>query len=175
MEDRVFLGQGMQGVGDGCKIFYILPVIPGETKERVDFGGGFGRRNLLDGREEHWVWQEAFLCDPVSQITDLFGGEGAFLCPQLKVSVPQSLEDLMEPSEMFLPGGLKDDNVVQIKEPCFPVEAREDATHEAGEGSGSVAETKWDLVDFVQLQTASTKRCFLLIPLHDWDLPVPTL
>ena len=75
---------------------------------------------------------------------------------------------------MFLPGGGKDDNVVQIKEARFPVEAREDAIHEAGEGSGSVAETKWDLVELVQLPTASTKRCFLLIPLHDWDLPVPT-
>ena len=75
---------------------------------------------------------------------------------------------------MFLPDG-KDHNVVQIKEARFPVEAREDAIHEAGGGSGSVAETKWDLVEFVQLPTASTKRCFLLIPLHDWDLPVPTL
>ena len=66
---------------------------------------------------------------------------------------------------MFLPCGGKDDDVVQIKQARFPVEAREDATHEAGEGSRSVAETKWDLVEFVQLPTASTKRCLLLIPL----------
>ena len=55
------------------------------------------------------------------------------------------------------------------------MEAKEDAIHEAGEGSRSVAEIKWDLVKLVQLPTASTKRCFLLIPLHDRDLPVPTL
>ena len=35
-----------------AKFFYISPVIPGKTKERADFGGGFGRQNLLDGREE---------------------------------------------------------------------------------------------------------------------------
>ena len=59
--------------------------------------------------------REAFFRDPVAQITDLFGGERAFLGPQLKVSVPQALKDLLEPSEMFLPGGGKDDNIVQIK------------------------------------------------------------
>ena len=52
VENHIFLGQGMQGAGDGCKILYILPVIPGETKERADFGGGFGRWNLLDDYEE---------------------------------------------------------------------------------------------------------------------------
>ena len=112
VEDRVFPGQSMQGTGDGCKIFHISPVIPCETKERVDFGGGFGRRDLLDGREERRVWQEAFFRDPVAQITDLFSGEGAFLGPQLKVIVPQSLKDLLKPSEIFLPGGGKDDNIV---------------------------------------------------------------
>ena len=89
--------------------------------------------------------------------------------------MPQSLEDLTEPSEMFLPCGGEDNNVVKIKEARFPVETREDAIHEAGEGSGSIAETKWDLVKSVQLPTASTKRCFLLIPLHDRGLLVPTL
>ena len=74
---------------------------------------------------------------------------------------------------MFLPCGGKDDNFVKIKEARFPVETREDAIHEAEEGSRSIAETKWDLVELVQLPTAGTKRCFLLIPLHDRDLPVP--
>ena len=50
---------------------------------------------------------------------------------------------------MFLPRGGKDDDVVQIKQARFPMEAREDAIHEAGEGSRSAAETKWDLVEFV--------------------------
>ena len=52
VEDRVFPGQSMQGTGDGCKIFHISPVIPCETKERADFGGGFGRQDLPDGHEE---------------------------------------------------------------------------------------------------------------------------
>ena len=56
---------------------------------------------------------------------------------------------------MFLPCGGKDNNVVKIKEALFPVETREDAIHEAGEGSGSVAETKWDLVELVQLSTGN--------------------
>ena len=55
------------------------------------------------------------------------------------------------------------------------MEAREDAIHEAGEGGRSVAETKWGLVKLVQLPTAIMKCCLLLIPLHDRDLPVPTL
>ena len=112
VEDRVFPGQSIQGTGDGCEIFHISLVIPCETKERADFGGDFGRRNLSDGREERRVWQEAFFREPVAQITDLFGSKGAFLGPQLKVSVPQSLKDLPEPSEMFLPCRGKDDNIV---------------------------------------------------------------
>ena len=36
-------------------------------------------------------------------------------------------------------------------------------------------QTKWDLVELVLLPTASTKRCLLLIPLRNRDLPVPTL
>ena len=76
---------------------------------------------------------------------------------------------------MFLSRGGKDDDVVQIKQARFPVEAREEAIHEAREGSRSVAETKCDLVELVKLPTASTKRCLLLIPLHDQDLSVPTL
>ena len=52
VEDRVCLGQGMHGTGDGCKIFHISPVIPCETKERADLGGSFGRRDLPDGRKK---------------------------------------------------------------------------------------------------------------------------
>ena len=56
MEDRVLPGQRMQRAGDCCKIFHITPVIPGKTQEGADFSGGFGRRNLPDGREERWIW-----------------------------------------------------------------------------------------------------------------------
>ena len=44
VEDLVFPGQSMQGTCDGCEVFHIPPVVAGETKERADFGGGFGRR-----------------------------------------------------------------------------------------------------------------------------------
>ena len=54
--DRIFPGQSMQGAGDGCEILHISPVIPCKTKERADFSGGFGRWNLLNGREERRVW-----------------------------------------------------------------------------------------------------------------------
>ena len=56
VEDLVFPGQSMQGGGDSCEVFHISPVIPCETKERADFGGGFGQRDLPDGAEERRVW-----------------------------------------------------------------------------------------------------------------------
>ena len=124
MEDRIFPGQSMQGTCDSREVLYISLVVTGETKERADFGGGFGRRNLPDSREERRVWQEALFCDPVTQVADLFCGKSAFLSPQLKVSVPESLKNLSKPSEMFLPCGGKDDDVVQVKQARFPVEAR---------------------------------------------------
>ena len=55
------------------------------------------------------------------------------------------------------------------------MEAGEDAIHEAGEGSGSIAEAEGDLVEFKELSPTYTERCLLLIPLHDRDLPVSTL
>ena len=83
MEDHVFPDQGMQGTGDGCEILHIQLEIPGETKERADFGGGFGRRDLPNGCEECRVGEEEFLGDPVTQVADLFSGECTFLGPQL--------------------------------------------------------------------------------------------
>ena len=175
MEDRIFPGQSMQGTCDDCEVFHISPVVTGETKERADIGGCFGRWDFPNSREERRVWQEALFRDLVTHVTDLFCSESTFLDPQLEVSVPELLKDLSEPSEMLLPCGGEDNDVVQVKQARFPVEAGEDAIHEAGEGSRSVAETKRDLVKFVQLPTASTKRCLLLIPLHNRDLPIPTL
>ena len=49
MEDRVFLGQGMQRTGDGCKIYDIPTVIAGKTQKRADFCGVFGRMDFSDG------------------------------------------------------------------------------------------------------------------------------
>ena len=55
------------------------------------------------------------------------------------------------------------------------MEAREDAIHEAREGGGSVAKTKWDLIELVQLPTAGTKGSLFLISLLDRNLPIATL
>ena len=112
MEDRILPGQSMQGTCDGCDVLHISSVVTGETKEGADFGGCFGRRNFPNSREERQVWQEAFFRDPVTQVTDFFCGESTFLGPQLEVSVPESLKDLSKPSEMFLPCGGEDDDVV---------------------------------------------------------------
>ena len=79
MKDLILPSQRMQLAGDCCEILHIMPVIPGKTQEGADFSGGFGRRNLPDGCKEHWIRQEALFCGPVPQITDLLGGESAFL------------------------------------------------------------------------------------------------
>ena len=54
-EDRVLPGQGMQLSGDGCEIFYVTPVVPGETQKGADFRGVFGRADLPDGGEQRGV------------------------------------------------------------------------------------------------------------------------
>ena len=51
----------------------------------------------------------------MAQIADLLGGESAFRGPQLELSVPKSLEDLAEPSEVLLLGGGEHYNIVEIK------------------------------------------------------------
>ena len=70
MEDRILPGQCMQWPGNR-EILHVAPVIPGKTQEGANFSGGFGRRNLPDGREERWIRQEALFHDPVPQIADL--------------------------------------------------------------------------------------------------------
>ena len=55
------------------------------------------------------------------------------------------------------------------------MEAGEDEIHEAREGGRCVAKTEGDLVEFVQLATAGTKRCLCFITLSDGHLPVPAL
>ena len=52
------------------------------------------------------------------------------------------------------------------------METGEDAIHESGEGGGSVAEAKRDLVELKELAAAGTEGRFLLVPLLDRDLPV---
>ena len=175
MEDRILPGQSVQRTCNGGEVFYISLVVTGKTEEGADFGSRFGRWNFPNGYQERRVGQEAFFRDPVSQVADLFRVKCALFGPQLEVGVPESLKDLPEPSDVFLPGGGKDDNIVQVKQARLQVETREDAIHEAREGGGSVAKTKLDLIKFVQLPTAGTKGGLFFISLLDWNLPVATL
>ena len=55
------------------------------------------------------------------------------------------------------------------------MEAGQDAVHEPGECSRSVAEAKWNLVEFKQLAAAGAEGRLLLVPFLDRDLPVSTL
>ena len=175
MKDRILPGQCMQWVGDSRKILNITPVIPGKTQEGADFSGGFRRWNLPNGHKERWIRHEALLCYPVPQVTDLLGGESTFFGAEFQLVVSQPLEDLVKTGQVFLPCGGEHDDVIEVEEARFPMETREDAVHEEGEGGGGVAEAKWNLIKFVQLAAASTKRRFLLVLLHDRDLPVSTL
>ena len=89
--------------------------------------------------------------------------------------MPQSLEDLAEPSEVFFPKWKKDNNVVEVKEARLPVEAGQDSIHEAGKGGRRVAETKGNLVELKQLPAAGSKRSFLLVLFCIRHLPISTL
>ena len=60
----------------------------------------------------------------------------------------KTLEDLSKAGEVLFPGGGEDDDVVQVEEAGFLVEASQDVVHEPGERSGSVAEAKRNLVKF---------------------------
>ena len=130
------------------------------------------RWNLPDGCQERGIRQEALLSDPVAQVVDLLCGS-AFFSPQLEIGMPESLKDLAKSSEMLLPCGGEDDDIVKVKQARLPVEAGEDAIHEAREGGRSVAKTEWNLVKFVQLSTASTKGSLCFITLCDRHLPIP--
>ena len=111
----------------------------------------------------------------MTQVTDLFGSEGELRGPQFEFGVPQSLEDLAEPGEVFFPSGRKDNDVAEIKEACLPMEAGQDSIHEAGKCGRCIAETKGDLVELKQLPAAGSKRSLLLVLLRNRHLPISTL
>ena len=87
----------------------------------------------------------------------------------------KTLEDLSEAVEVLIPGGGEDDDVIQVEEAGFPVEAGQDTVHEPGERSESIAEAKGNLVKFKQLAAAGAEGRLLFIPFLDRDLPVSTL
>ena len=85
----------------------------------------------------------------MTEVADFLGCKGAFFGTEFELCVAETLEDLSKAGEVLLPGGGEDDDVVQVEEAAFPVEASQDAIHESGERSGNVAEAKRDLVKFV--------------------------
>ena len=80
------------------------------------------------------------------EVADLPGCEGTLVGTELEFCVSETLEDLAEVVEVLLPGSCEDDDDVQVEEAGFPVETGEDAVHESGEGGGSIAEAKGNLV-----------------------------
>ena len=65
---------------------------------------------------------------------------------------------------MLFPCGGEHDDIIEIEEARFPVKTGEDAIHEAGEGGGSIAEAKRNLVRLEELATASTESCLFPCP-----------
>ena len=78
----------------------------------------------------------------MAEVADLPGCEGTFVGTKFEFCVSETLEDLAEAVEVLLPGSGEDDDVVQVKEACFPVETSEDSVHESGEGGGALQRPK---------------------------------
>ena len=85
----------------------------------------------------------------MTEVADFFGCKSAFFGTEFELCVAETLEDLSKAGEVVLSSGGEDDDVVQVEEAGFPVEAGQDAIHESGERSGSIAEAKRDLVELI--------------------------
>ena len=82
----------------------------------------------------------------MAEVTDFFCHKSAFFGAEFELCGAKTLEDLSKAGEVLFPGGGEDDVIIQLEEADFPVEASQDAVHEPGERSGSVAEAKRNLV-----------------------------
>ena len=49
MEDRVLPGQGVKWSGNGCEVFDVALVVPGETQKGANFCGVLGWADFPDG------------------------------------------------------------------------------------------------------------------------------
>ena len=76
--------------------------------------------------------------------------------------MPEPLKDLAKSSEMFLPSGGEDDYIVEVEQACLPVEAGEDAIHEAREGGRSVAKSMGALLNSYSCPLLVRKAVFAL-------------
>ena len=87
----------------------------------------------------------------MTEVADFFGCKSALFGTEFELCVAKTLEDLSKADEVLFPGGGEDDDVVQVKEAGIPRGGgggSQDAVHESGELSVSVAEAKRDLIEF---------------------------
>ena len=84
----------------------------------------------------------------MTEVADFFGHKSAHFGAEFKLCVAKTLEDFSKAGEVLFPVGGEDDDVVQVEEAGFPLEASQDTVHEPGERSGSIAEAKRNLIEF---------------------------
>ena len=84
----------------------------------------------------------------MTEIADFFGHKSALFGAEFELCVAETLEDLSKAGEVLFQGGSEDDDVIQVEEASFPVEAGQDTVHESGERGRSIAEAKTDLIEF---------------------------
>ena len=60
----------------------------------------------------------------MAEVADFLCCESAFFGAKFEQCVAKTLEDLAEAGEVLFPGGGEDDDVIQVEEAGFPVEAR---------------------------------------------------
>ena len=84
----------------------------------------------------------------MTKVADFLAAKVHFSAPSLSCEWRRHSKTCRRRGEVLFPGGGEDDDVVQVEEASFPVEACQEAVHESGERSGSVAEAKRDLIEF---------------------------
>ena len=58
----------------------------------------------------------------MAEVADLPGCEGTFVGAELELCLSETLKDLEEAVEVFLPGSGEGNDVIQVEEASFPVE-----------------------------------------------------
>ena len=82
----------------------------------------------------------------MAEVADFFCLESAFFGAEFELCMAKPFEDLSEAGKVLFPGGGEDDDIIQVEEAGFLMEASQDMVHEPGERSGSAAEAKRNLI-----------------------------
>ena len=101
MKDRVLQGQGVKWSGDGCEVFDVASVVPGETQKGANFRDVLGWADFSDGSWQRGVREEAFFGDSMPEVADLSCREGTPISTELEFCVSETLEDLEEAGEVL--------------------------------------------------------------------------